>query len=64
MGVRAVFAEFTLALLDPELTLLGLVVVILYIHDFEDELGWQWLNQNYVRIVLKNFWFFLRHNKT
>jgi hypothetical protein len=43
MGVRTVLAELTLALLDPELALLGFVVIVLYIHHFKYKLSWKWL---------------------
>ena len=59
MSVWAVFAEFALALLDPELALLGLVIVVLYIHHFQDELSWEWLNklcQNHKKRIIGLFW--------
>lgn len=40
MGIGAVFTELTLALLDPELALLGLIVIVLNIHHFKNKIGW------------------------
>jgi hypothetical protein len=41
MRVGAVLAKLALALLHPELAQLGLVIVILHIHHFENQLCWQ-----------------------
>ena len=43
VGIGAILVELTLAILDPELAELGLIVVVLNIHHFENELCWEWL---------------------
>ena len=59
MGVGAVLAELTFAFVDPELALLGFVVVVLYIHHLENELCWKWLKKNMVSI----YYAYRRENK-
>ena len=47
MGVRAVFIEFALAVLKPELTELSLVVIVLHIHHLKDKFSRQ-------RLIIKD----------